>query len=67
MKKNLKKSSFGDLSKFDKMTLNQLSSIQGGVAAESVTSGDTTLSKDDSDHNSQDDDRDPPPVIIILP
>jgi hypothetical protein len=64
MKKNLQKSNLKDLSKFDKMTLSQLSSIQGGQAAESLTSGETTLSNDDSDHNSKDDDRDP--IIIIV-
>lgn len=64
MKKNLQKSSFGDLSKFDKMTLNELSSIQGGQVGDSLTHGSTTLSKDDSDHNSSDDDRDP--IIIIV-
>ncbi len=64
MKKSLQKSNFDDLSKFDKMTLSQLSSIQGGSESTSFTSGDTTLSTDDSDHNSKDDDRDP--IIIII-
>ncbi len=63
MKKNLQNSNLDALSKFDKMTLTQLSSIQGGTASESFTSGETTLSNDDSDHNSSDDDREEVEVL----
>ncbi|MGQ7856700.1 hypothetical protein ACUN24_20880 [Pedobacter sp. WC2501] len=53
MKREMQKSDFENLSKFDKMTLGALSSVQGGVGADTLTSGEFSQTKnDDSDHGS---------------
>ena len=58
MKRKLIRFEEDHLSKFEKHTLSNLSTIEGGSSAGSFTAGNVTLSKDDQDKNTKDSDSD---------